>query len=92
MTFRSCRRTVWAVVLLLAAIMAVVSPSVVLAQAPVGQTVQAPPVTRTETRDDDDSGKWGLPSASWGSSAWPVSCATTEGDRSWWPIDPIIDR
>jgi uncharacterized protein (TIGR02271 family)/MYXO-CTERM domain-containing protein len=40
---------------------AVVPPSVALAaQAPAGQTVQAPPVTRTETREDDNSGKWGL--------------------------------
>jgi MYXO-CTERM domain-containing protein len=60
MTGSSCRRTVLAVVLLLLAIVAIVSPSVVLAQAPAGQTVQAPPVTRTETRADDDSGKWGL--------------------------------
>jgi MYXO-CTERM domain-containing protein len=60
MTFPSCRRTVLAVVLLLAALVAVVSPSVALAQAPAAQTVQAPPVTRTEVRDDDDSGKWGL--------------------------------
>ena len=41
MTSLSCRRTVLAVVLLLAAIVTVVSPSVVLAQAPAGQTVQA---------------------------------------------------
>jgi MYXO-CTERM domain-containing protein len=60
MTFLSCRRTVLAVVFLLAALVAVVSPSVALAQAPAGQTVQAPPATRTGTRDDDDSGKWGL--------------------------------
>jgi MYXO-CTERM domain-containing protein len=60
MTFRSCKRTVVAVVLLLAALVAVVSPSVALAQAPAGQTVQAPPATRTETRADDDSGNWGL--------------------------------
>ncbi len=60
MTFPSCRRTVWAVLLLLTAIVAVMSPAVALAQAPAGQTGQAPPVTRTETRDDDDSGKWGL--------------------------------
>jgi len=26
----------------------------------VGQTVQAPPATRPEARDDDDSGNWGL--------------------------------
>ena len=58
MTSPSCRRTVLAVVLLLAALVAAVSPSVVLAQAPAGQTVQAPLVTRAETRDD--SGKWGL--------------------------------
>ena len=61
MTCPSGRRTVFAVVLLLAALVAVVSPAVALAQAPAGQTVQAPPVTRTETRDDDDSGKWCLP-------------------------------
>jgi len=60
MTYPSCKRTVLTVVVLLAALVAVVSPSVVLAQAPAGQTVQAPPATRTETRDDDDSGKWGL--------------------------------
>ena len=55
----SSKRTMLAMVVLLAALVAVVSPSVALAQAPAGQTVQAPPVTRTETRDDD-SGKWGL--------------------------------
>jgi MYXO-CTERM domain-containing protein len=49
-----------AVVLLLAALVAAVSPSVALAQAPAGQTAQAPPVTRTETRDDDDFDNWGL--------------------------------
>jgi MYXO-CTERM domain-containing protein len=58
MTRSSCRRTVLAVVLLLVAIVTVVSPSMALAQAPAGQIGQAPPVTRTETRDD--SGKWGL--------------------------------
>jgi len=56
----SCKRTVLAVVFLLAALLAVGPPSVALAQAPAGQTVQAPPVTRTDTRNDDDSGKWGL--------------------------------
>lgn len=69
MTFLSCTRTVLAVVLLLAALVAVAPPSVALAQAPAGQTVQVPPAgptvqtppaTRTETRNDDDSGKWGL--------------------------------
>jgi MYXO-CTERM domain-containing protein len=61
MTGLSCKRTVLAVVVLLAALTAVVPPSVALAaQAPAGQTVQAPPVTPTETRSDDDSGKWGL--------------------------------
>jgi MYXO-CTERM domain-containing protein len=60
MTFRSCKRTVLAVVLPLAALVAVVPSSVARAQAPAGQTVQAPPVTRTETRDDNDPGKWGL--------------------------------
>jgi MYXO-CTERM domain-containing protein len=59
MTSPSCRRTVLAVVVLLAALMAVVLPSVALAQAPAGQTAQVPPATRTEIRDDD-SGKWGL--------------------------------
>jgi MYXO-CTERM domain-containing protein len=56
----SYKRTMLAVVLLLAALVAVVPASVTLAQAPAGQTVQAPPATRTETRHDDDSGKWGL--------------------------------
>ena len=69
MTCRSWKRTVVAVVLLLAALIAVVPSSVVLAQAPAGPTVQAPPAgptvqtppaTRIETRNDDDSGKWGL--------------------------------
>ena len=60
MTCLSGRRTVVAVVLLLAALVTVASPTVVLAQAPAGQTGQAPPVTRTETRDNDDSGNWGL--------------------------------
>jgi MYXO-CTERM domain-containing protein len=60
MTCSSCRRTVLTVVLLLAALVAAVSPAVALAQAPAGQTVQAPPVTRPEARDGDDSGKWGL--------------------------------
>ncbi len=60
MTCSSCRRTVLTVALLLAALVAAMSPVVALAQAPAGQTVQAPPVTRTEARDDDDAGKWGL--------------------------------
>ena len=60
MTFPSCRRTVCAIVLLLGALVAVVPPSVALAQAPAGQIGQAPPATRTETRDNNDSGKWGL--------------------------------
>jgi MYXO-CTERM domain-containing protein len=60
MTFPSCRRKVCAVVLLLVAIGAVVPPSVALAQAPAGQAVQAPPATRMEPRDDDDSGQWGV--------------------------------
>jgi MYXO-CTERM domain-containing protein len=49
-----------AVVLLLAALVAAVSPAVALAQAPAGQTVQAPPVTRPEARDDDGFDNWGL--------------------------------
>jgi MYXO-CTERM domain-containing protein len=60
MTCPSGRRTVLAVVLLLAALVTAVSPSLALAQAPAGPTVQAPPATRTETRDDDGSGNWGL--------------------------------
>jgi MYXO-CTERM domain-containing protein len=60
MTFPPCRRKVLAVVFLLAALATVVLPSVALAQAPAGQTVQAPPVTRTETRDDDGFDDWGL--------------------------------
>ena len=34
----------------------------------------------------------GASSASWGSSAWLVSCAGTKRDRLPWPIDPIVDR
>jgi MYXO-CTERM domain-containing protein len=60
MTVPSYKRTVLAVVLLLAALVAAMLPSVGLAQAPAGQAGQAPPATRTEARDDDDSGKWGL--------------------------------
>jgi MYXO-CTERM domain-containing protein len=60
MTLLSCRRTMFTIVFLLAALVAAVPPSIALAQAPAGQTVQAPPATRTEARDDDDSGKWGL--------------------------------
>ena len=69
MTCPSYKRTVLAVVSLLAALVAVVPPSVALAQAPAGTTVQAPPAgptvqtppaTRPETRHDGDSGKWGL--------------------------------
>ena len=60
MTCQSWKRMVVAVVLLLAVLVAVGPSSVALAQAPAGPTVQAPPATRPETRDDDDSGKWGL--------------------------------
>jgi hypothetical protein len=56
----SYRRMVWVLVLLLVAIVAVTPSSVVLAQAPPGQTAQAPSAPHTETGDDDDSGKWGL--------------------------------
>jgi MYXO-CTERM domain-containing protein len=67
MTFPSCKRTALAVMVLLTAIVAVMSPAVVLAQAPPGTPAPGatpgqraePPATRTETRDDD-SGKWGL--------------------------------
>jgi MYXO-CTERM domain-containing protein len=67
MTFPSCKRTAWAVMVLLAVIVAVMSPVVVLAQAPPGtpapgatpgQRVE-PPAARTETRADN-SGYWGL--------------------------------
>jgi hypothetical protein len=54
----SYRRMVWALVLLLVTIMAVTPSSVVLAQAPPGQTAPAPSAPHTETKDD--SGKWGL--------------------------------
>jgi MYXO-CTERM domain-containing protein len=66
MTYLTCKRTVLTVVVLLAALVAVVSPSVVLAQAPSGtpapgappgQTAEPLP-TRTVTRDN--SGQWGL--------------------------------
>jgi hypothetical protein len=57
MIFPSRRRTARAMVLLLAVIMAVVSPAVALAQAPPGTpqrgASQDPPVRPTETRDDD---------------------------------------
>jgi MYXO-CTERM domain-containing protein len=53
-------RKVLAVVLLLAALGAVISPAGALAQAPGGQTTQAAPATRAEAGDDDDSGQWGL--------------------------------
>jgi hypothetical protein len=65
MTFSSCRRAVWAMVVLLAAIVAVVPPSVALAQAPPGQAGQAPPVTRTEARNADDCDSWGLLDLVW---------------------------
>jgi|SoiMethySBSTD1v2_1073268.scaffolds.fasta_scaffold5463077_1 hypothetical protein len=63
MTFPTCRRTVLAVMVLVA----VMSPAVALAQAPPGtpgpgvtpgQRVE-PPATQTVMRGDD-SGKWGL--------------------------------
>jgi MYXO-CTERM domain-containing protein len=60
MTCPSYQGSVLAVVFLLAALVAVLPSSVALAQAPAGPTVQAPPATRTETRDDDGSGNWGL--------------------------------
>jgi MYXO-CTERM domain-containing protein len=67
MIFASRRRTVWAMVLLLAAIVAVVAPAVALAQAPPGTPapgappgqVGEPPPTRTAPRDDTSS-SWGL--------------------------------
>ena len=67
MTFPSCKRTALAVMVLLTVIVAVIAPSVALAQAPPGtpapgatpgQRVE-PPATRTETRADN-SGYWGL--------------------------------
>ena len=88
MTFPSCKRTALAVMVLLAVIVAVMSPVVVLAQAPPGtpspgatpgQRVE-PPATRTETRADN-SGKWGS-SAYLAWQGWLVSCAATERDRS----------
>jgi MYXO-CTERM domain-containing protein len=67
MTSLSCRRTVLAAVLLLAALVTVVSPSVVLAQAPPGTPAPGAPPGRTAeplpTRpatSDDNSGYWGL--------------------------------
>jgi MYXO-CTERM domain-containing protein len=66
MIFPSRRRTVWAMVLLVAAIVAVIAPAVALAQAPPGTPapgappgqIAEPPPTRTATRDD--FGNWGL--------------------------------
>jgi len=52
MTFPSCRRTALAVMVLLTAIVAVISPSVAVAQAPPGGAGQVPPATPTETADD----------------------------------------
>jgi MYXO-CTERM domain-containing protein len=49
-----------AVVMLLAALGAAISPEVALAQAPGGQTTQAVRATRSGAGDDDDSGQWGL--------------------------------
>jgi MYXO-CTERM domain-containing protein len=67
MTFSCYRRTVWAMVLLLTALLVVMSPAVALAQAPPGTPapgappgqIREPPPTRTETRDDDFD-NWGL--------------------------------
>jgi len=56
----SCRRMMWALVLLLVAIVAVTPSSVALAQALPGQTPQVPPAPQTGTIDDDSSSKWGL--------------------------------
>jgi hypothetical protein len=60
MTFSPCKRTALAVMVLLTATVAVMSPSVALAQAPPGAPPggagQVPPATPTEPRDDD-SGK-----------------------------------
>ena len=66
MTFPSCKRTALAVMVLLTVIVAVIAPSVALAQAPPGTPapgatpgqIAEPPPARTTTRDD--SGKWGL--------------------------------
>jgi hypothetical protein len=66
MIFQSRRRTVWTMVLLLAVVVAVVSPAVALAQAPPGTPapgappgqVAEPPPTRPATRDG--FGNWGL--------------------------------
>jgi len=58
MNVLSNRRTVSALVVLLAALV-VLTTSVALAQAPGGPAGQAPPTTRMETRDDG-SGNWGL--------------------------------
>ena len=61
MTFPPCRRKVLTVVFLLAALVTVVLPSVALAaQAPAGQTVQAPPAARAEARGGDGFDDWGL--------------------------------
>jgi hypothetical protein len=68
MTFPSRKRTVWAVIVLLTAIVVVMSPTAVLAQAPPGAPPggagQVPPGPRTEPRDDG-SGKWGLLGLLW---------------------------
>ncbi len=66
MIFPSCRRTVWAVMVLLTVIMTVIAPVGALAQAPPGTPAPGappgqraePPPTRTAARDD--FGNWGL--------------------------------
>jgi MYXO-CTERM domain-containing protein len=66
MIFPSRRRTVWAVLVLLTAIVAVMAPAGALAQAPPGTPapgappgqIAEPPPTRPATRDD--FGNWGL--------------------------------
>jgi MYXO-CTERM domain-containing protein len=52
------RRTIPALVFVLAAIMAVSPISGAFAQAPTVQPGQSPPAARTDT--DDDAGNWGL--------------------------------
>jgi hypothetical protein len=59
MTRLSSKRRVFAMAVFLATLVAAVPPAAVLAQAPAGPAVQAPPAARAEARDDD-SGKWGL--------------------------------
>ena len=98
MTCPSCRRTVLAVGILDGS-RGGRAPSVVLARRSRGRPCSRPrgrPCRRRPWRAPRPGMTMtpasGASSASWGSSAWLVSCAGTKRDRLPWPIDPIVDR